>query len=175
VNSQPPTHSDPAEALCLACGLCCNGALFKNVKLQPGDDRARLRVLGLSPRRFGAKLGCGQPCSAFTDGQCSIYLERPVHCRSFECLLLMRYKSGRLKAAAALKRVALARRRVATVNRLLNSLGNRDEALPLHARFQQTMAASHTLESDRADDLSKLTIAMHRLNLLLSQDFYPAS
>ena len=36
-----------ATQLCLACGLCCNGALFKDVKLQSGDDPEQLASLGL--------------------------------------------------------------------------------------------------------------------------------
>ena len=36
-----------AESLCLACGLCCDGTLFADVKLQPADEPERLRQHGL--------------------------------------------------------------------------------------------------------------------------------
>jgi hypothetical protein len=31
--------------LCLTCGLCCNGVIFANVGLRPGDDAARPQPL----------------------------------------------------------------------------------------------------------------------------------
>jgi hypothetical protein len=172
VNAQFPKQSDSAEALCLACGLCCNGAIFNDVKLQPSDQPDRLRSLGLPVKRFGAKLGCAQPCAAFADGQCSIYTERPSHCRTFECLILAGVKAGTINPNGALKRVALARRRVTTVNRLLDDLGNSD-GNSLQSRFRKIMATSHTLKPELAKGLSELTLAMHSLNLLLSHEFYP--
>jgi uncharacterized protein len=174
VNAQIPTKPDPAEALCLACGLCCNGAIFNNVKLQATDNAEQLRRLDLPLKRFGVKLGCHQPCPAFVNERCRIYAWRPTHCRTFECMVLKRLKAGALKSGAAFKRVALARRRVATVTRLLSALGNRDDTTSLQARFRKTMATSHELNPDHVADLSKLTLAMHRLNLLLSHEFYPS-
>ena len=37
----------PAEDLCRACGLCCDGTLFDVVKLEADDDARRLSNLGL--------------------------------------------------------------------------------------------------------------------------------
>ncbi len=174
MNSQFPKKPDPAEALCLACGLCCNGAIFNDVKLEPSDSAEHLRSLGLPIKRFGAELGCSQPCDAFANGRCGIYAGRPSHCRTFECLVLKGVKAGTIKPNAGLKRVALARRRVATVNRLLAELGNRDDDSSLQLRFRKTMATSHALKPGLAKGLSELTLAMHSLNLLLSHEFYPA-
>jgi len=36
-----------AGEICLECGLCCNGVIFADVQLQPGDLPDRLRELGL--------------------------------------------------------------------------------------------------------------------------------
>ena len=33
---------NPAEQLCLACGLCCDGTLFDHVRLGPSDDAKKL-------------------------------------------------------------------------------------------------------------------------------------
>ena len=175
MNAQSQKKADPAEALCLACGLCCNGAIFNDVKLEPSDNPDRLRSLGLPVKRFGSKLGCSQPCAAFARGRCAIYAERPSHCRTFECLVLKGLKAGAIKPNAALKRVALARRRAATVNRLLVELGNSDDDSSLQSRFRKIMAASHALKPELAKGLSELTLAMHSLNLLLSHEFYPTS
>src|SRR5438132_2396309 len=42
------TNGFVAEDLCLECGLCCNGVIFADVRLQPGDDPKRLKALGLA-------------------------------------------------------------------------------------------------------------------------------
>ena len=46
-----------AEDLCQACGLCCDGTLFDEVKLEVGDDAKRLTDLGndlmlMNPQEF---------------------------------------------------------------------------------------------------------------------------
>src|SRR5437879_4693777 len=52
--------NNPAN-LCLECGLCCNGVIFADVRLQAGEDATALRNLGLSVSRNKFS----QPCSAF--------------------------------------------------------------------------------------------------------------
>ena len=168
-------RSDPAEALCLACGLCCNGAIFRDVKLTTGDNAVSLRKLGLSFKRTGPGFAMRQPCTAFHGGKCGVYEDRPVHCRTFECVTLKRLLNRDLESATAHKLVKRARRDVGSVNRLLTELGDHDKTASLQARFQETMkrCGSHPLTAIQAEALSRLTISMHKLNLLLSREFYP--
>ena len=50
---------DAINRLCLACGLCCNGVLFRDVELQDGDDLEALQKLGLTirPSRTASRPG----------------------------------------------------------------------------------------------------------------------
>ena len=41
------------QALCLECGLCCNGVLFADVRLQDGDKAEKLRGWGWRFRKAG--------------------------------------------------------------------------------------------------------------------------
>jgi uncharacterized protein len=161
------------EAICLSCGFCCNGVIFADLKLQPGDDAKRLRSLGLPLVSRGLKLE--QPCAAFCQGRCRIYPERPSYCRQFECALLMRLKSGKVTRVQALRTIRLARRSADEVFRLLHQLGDTDDQKPLATRFRQTTKRLERMDLDEqtAGLYGELTLAMQKLNCALSESFYP--
>jgi hypothetical protein len=168
------------EELCPACGLCCNGVIFANVGLRPGDDAARLRLLSLRIRAPQSKLRpprLNQPCAAFDGCRCRVYADRPQYCRQFECVLLKSVQAGRTEPAAALRIIRTARERADKVRRLLGALGDTDEHLPLSARFRHTgkRLKERELDEETADRYAQLTLAVHDLNLLLGDAFYPGS
>ena len=169
---------NPGEQLCLACGLCCDGTLFDLVKLEQGDDAQKLRALGLPVSLSRGKTPVArfpQPCSALCeDRTCQVYTERPWQCRTFECQLLKDAKADRVTFAASLTLVKHARRRADNVRRLLRELGDTDEHRALGERFHRT---SERMESGNADEAAKakfadLSLAVHRLKLLLHNRFY---
>jgi Fe-S-cluster containining protein len=178
------------EQLCLACGLCCNGVLFKDVELQPGDDAERLRALGL-PVRNARKAGptfrskpeehdskFRQPCAALcADNRCRIYAKRPARCRQFECALFKSVAAGETELVAALKTVRATLQRAARVRRLLRILGDIDEHLPLSLRFKRTRRRLETggFNDASADAFGELTLAVQALNVVLSERFYPGN
>jgi len=185
-------HSNGSVDLCLECGLCCNGTIFADVKLQPGDDVARLRRLGLSvfrkasPGRETAGMtdagkatrsrgwSFSQPCMAYDGCECRIYGERPTYCREFECLLLKAVSAGRLKAPAALALVRKAKGRVDNVRNLLRILGDTEESVALATRFRRTARRLQQIGAGKAESAtySELTLAFHELNLLLAESFF---
>lgn len=169
-----------SNSLCLECGLCCNGVIFATGQLQPEDDAERLRSLGL---KFASNQKSKienqkflQPCACFGGRHCNIYSERPKYCRHFECLLLKSVNTGRTDNAAALRVIRNARQRVEKVKRLLRDLGNSDEDAALSKRFRKVkrQVECHPLDEDIADKFADLTLAVHDLNVLLSEAFYPA-
>jgi Fe-S-cluster containining protein len=169
-----------ANSLCRECGLCCNGVIFADVELQSGDDEARLRALGL---RFASNRQSQivnrkfiQPCTAFAGCQCNIYSERPTYCREFECLLLKSVKASQTESTDAVKIIRSALRRVKKIKQLLQRLGDTDETLALSKRFRrmQRKLESAPLNKETARIFGELTLAVHDLNRLLSEKFYPA-
>lgn len=72
--------------LCLDCGLCCDGTLFRQVKITE-SERAALITLGIG---VGAKKGAPVmplPCGKLNGKCCTIYEARPGGCRAFVCAL----------------------------------------------------------------------------------------
>jgi hypothetical protein len=174
-----PSAESLPETICLACGLCCNGVLFKDVELQASDNAARLAAAGLpiKPPRAGSygTTKFPQPCAALCgDNRCRIYAERPARCRQFECLLFQSVARGEVELSAALRTVRTAHRRATKVIDLLCQLGDETETLALSLRFQRTQ---RRLERDLPDEetaalYADLTLAVHDLNLLLREKFY---
>jgi uncharacterized protein len=168
------------EQLCPNCGLCCNGVIFANLALQPSDHAARLRSLGLPVCSSPSALRpphLTQPCAAFDGCRCRVYTDRPKYCRQFECVLLKSVKAGQTEPAAALRIIRTARERADKVRRLLHALGDTDEQFPLSARFRRTgkRLQNHELDEETAERYGELTLAVHDLNLLLGDAFYPGS
>ncbi len=179
---KPKTNSEEQQ-LCLSCGLCCNGVIFADVHLQAGDDAGRLRELGLplcgarkrTKMSESAALKFAQPCAALNGCACRIYPERPTYCRHFECLLLKGVKSGKVQRDAAVKIIREAQKRAERVRRLLRALGNKDEQVALSVRFRRTKrsVSRANLDKNTAAIYGELTLAVHDLNCLLSEAFYP--
>lgn len=164
---------DAVSQLCPACGMCCNGVLFGDVELQPGDDGKRLAARGLELFRKGRKRCFSQPCACFDGKRCRIYDVRPKRCATFECRLLQRVQSGETDAAAALKAIAQARRRVETVRRLVRESGHTDERVPLNLRYSAIMVQPIELAGEETvvQRRSALMQAVHQLARILERDF----
>ena len=153
------------DLLCLRCGMCCNGVLFADVRPEPGDA---------SPL-FAGRRRVPQPCPAFAAGACTcaIYAERPVRCRQFECRQLQGVRAGRITVPQALRKIGQAGKLVSQLEKDLGSLGFNDVKLPLARRFKncQRAAENGRLEGSQFARLAKIQLTMHRLTMLLAQDF----
>jgi uncharacterized protein len=174
-NKKSPRVSEAVARLCPQCAMCCNGVLFKDVELQPGDAGTKLLALGIPVRKQRVSK-FPQPCAALQNCRCNIYKDRPVRCRQFECALLKAVVAGENDMVAASRVVRETQRRAEKVKRLLRELGDADESVALSLRFKRT---KHRLESSQFDEATgdrfgELTLAVHDLNLLLREKFYPS-
>ena len=117
-----------------------------------------------------------QPCSALgSDNYCRCYQERPVRCRQFECVLFKAVADDRVESEQALRVILRAQRLAEKVRRLLRQLGDTGEDVPLTRRFNRVRRRieSNTACAESARLFGDLTIAVHELNLVLSEEFYP--
>ena len=89
-----------AQSLCMACGLCCDGTLFNQAKLEPDDDLTELSALGA--RIHGDRKFFDLPCQAHK-GICTIYNHRPRICGDFGCRLLISHSFGEISYEDATK------------------------------------------------------------------------
>ena len=174
------------DQLCLHCGLCCDGTLFRDVELQPGDDAAKLRALGLpvtrSRRREEADhLKFPQPCAALCpDLKCRVYADRPARCREFECALFKAVAVGKVDLPAALKTIRHTRQQAEKVRRLLRELGDVGERVSLARRFKRVKKKFDSgdppagLDAETAyDRFAELSLAVHELDMRLRTKFHP--
>jgi Fe-S-cluster containining protein len=155
------------DALCLQCGLCCNGVLFADVRPEPGDPSPLFQS-------HGSRVA--QPCPAFNAATCAcaIYAERPVRCRKFECRQLLGVRAGTTTPERALRRIRAARELAAEVEKLLAELGFNNPQLPFSRRFQRCQRAAEggQLPEAQLERLADLQLAVHRLAGLLAKEFY---
>ncbi len=86
------TVGDPS-ALCIQCGLCCDGTLFTRVRLADEDHLP----LGAGVQRANDRQRwLPQPCAFLGVDGCHIYSNRPRPCQDFECLLLQAVNAGEI-------------------------------------------------------------------------------
>ena len=161
----------PAQPLCLSCGLCCNGVLFKDVELRAADDARVLQKAGLQLEQLKTKVRFAQPCAALcADNHCQIYEQRPTRCRQFDCQVLKNVTAGTISRAAGLRTVQQTLQRADGVRQLLRRLGDTQEHLPLSKRFRLMRRRMEAMELDSAtaETFADLTLAVHELNVAMA-------
>lgn len=93
------------QALCLSCGLCCDGTLFGRVPLKASDALVPLHAGGIEIQANETKQYFKLPCAAYRQGCCQVYTGRPATCRKYRCELLKKYESGAISWAEAQQRI----------------------------------------------------------------------
>jgi hypothetical protein len=90
-------------------------------------------------------------------------------------LLLKNVQEGRVERAEASGIVRRAKERAERVRGLLRELGDNDEGIALSLRFQRVAKRfeNEHLAENKAEIYGDLTLAVHELNMLLSEAFYP--
>ena len=81
----------PADVPCGACNACCR--TFHQIHLRPGENRARKRLPkeylspanGLPPGYLLLGYTEQGACPVLVGGRCTIYEDRPLVCRTFDC------------------------------------------------------------------------------------------
>jgi Fe-S-cluster containining protein len=83
-----------AANICINCGLCSDGTIFRFVPLRPGESPDALTIAGVAVSAVDDRAAFLLPCAAFRGGCCSIYENRPAVCREYRCSLLRRHEAG---------------------------------------------------------------------------------
>ena len=163
---------DLTDTLCTKCGLCCDGTLFADVELGGRAEIARLEIMGMAVEEQDTNTGLlSQPCAALRNKRCGIYAHRPKCCRTFECDLLQSAQLGAVTVERATEQIAVTQNQVVQVRALLGRLGNRDEALPLKERCQETLTREGAKTPEVTQDLRELETAMTKLETTIWNTF----
>jgi len=97
--------------LCVECGLCCDGSLFRFLPVEPADS-ARHQALSLPVVTQSGRLAMALPCRRLEVRRCSVYDVRPPGCRGFVCHLGSRLERQEVAFLPALALVREAQRRI---------------------------------------------------------------
>jgi len=146
--------SDDATALCLSCGLCCDGTLFRFVPLEPEEAKR------LEGRVTPYEGGMAQPCLALDGVKCRVYADRPSVCRKFRCLALQQLEAGEISGEDAHEFIQETLGRRAS---LAQALGMEDEIEAVRRARDEANAGTLAEESLRA--LERLSRSLMFLNL----------
>jgi Fe-S-cluster containining protein len=104
-----------ALALCMQCGLCCDGTFYGSVVVA-SDEKERLGRVGLRVvQQDDGSSTLAQPCRALGGCLCSVYADRPASCAKYECLLRRKLSAGGCTLEEALAKVAKMRELLATI------------------------------------------------------------
>jgi Fe-S-cluster containining protein len=168
-----PKLESAIAQLCPSCGMCCNGVLFADVRLQASDDLKKLAAVGLRLEPHGNKMRFIQPCPAFDGKLCRIYENRPSRCHAFECSLLKKVHHGITAPHEALRVIKQMRKEAEKILQLLEALGNCDTTEPLSRRYEMVISQPWDLGGEPAllKLRSELPKAMSRLMLMAQEEF----
>jgi len=147
--------------------------MFHQVRLQPGDSARELAALGLKLKRKRGQDCILQPCPAWREARCSIYLQRPERCRLFECRQLQRVAAGEITEAAALAKIGEVQRRVAHLDGLSRRADGSLRRGPLSQRCETTLAEPFdaTTHPGLGREREELARGLGELEALLDADF----
>ena len=90
--------------LCLSCGLCCDGTLFRHVEIS-APERERLVQLGIGVGTRRKHDVMWLPCGKLDGARCTIYEQRPGGCQRFVCALGRRLTAKEVAYDGALAQV----------------------------------------------------------------------
>ncbi len=118
------------EALCQACGLCCDGSLFSRVPLGV-EERVPEGALAVVTNDRGGR-HVPQRCAALAGTVCQVYAQRPRACRRYECLLFGALREGEVSLSEAVDVVQRAQGLVAAARVDPDRRAEREEFLSFH-------------------------------------------
>lgn len=106
--------------LCLDCGLCCDGTLFRHVRISSAE-RQQLEVLGIATGQKKQQDVMWLPCGKLEGKCCSIYEQRPGGCQRFVCALGQRLEHKEIDFADAKRLVEEMQARLAFLQSVFSS------------------------------------------------------
>lgn len=103
VRNESDINADLEQRLCKACGFCCDGTLFVNVRIREEEPVDTYKKVGLQIAESTEGLvTMKQPCASFKDQCCQTYQCRPLRCGEFKCKLLKQTGQGTMTETEAM-------------------------------------------------------------------------
>jgi len=86
-----------AQNLCMTCGLCCDGTLFKTAPVDPDERLIELQASGVQIHIENERRRLLLPCAAYENNICKAYYnEKAKICTEYQCKLLKQCFIGKI-------------------------------------------------------------------------------
>jgi hypothetical protein len=93
------------QSICVTCGFCCDGTLFLNACLNPGEQGKLPEKIEESSFSEGDKEYFRLPCKYFSE-KCTIYDQKRAYvCSGYRCQLLKDFAEGKVALDDALEAI----------------------------------------------------------------------
>jgi hypothetical protein len=149
--TKKPQNPKSEQTICITCGFCCDGTLFDQAALQPGEKGDLPRYMEESYFKNEKGEYFRLPCGYF-DEKCSIYEHKKAHvCSAFRCQLLKDFSKKKITQANAKKLVK-------------NAMAQRKEILALSEKL---------LRSPEKIPFRKLLLELHKKIHLEKENYTP--
>lgn len=163
---------DDATALCLACGICCEGVLHNHAHAVP-EELERIEHLGISLFEKRDYPAFALPCPCHLDRRCTVYDQRPRACGAYKCSLLQEAQRGARPFGEAHRIVDQVRE---VMGRIYGVIGGRDARLRIWDQAR-TFLSERRAEAASEDAFRKryaaLLLDINVLALLCGRHFEP--
>jgi len=163
------------QRICIECGFCCDGTLFRTATLMPGERSSLPQLIEANSFEEGGKEYFRLPCRYF-DGKCTIYQgEKAQICSAFRCRLLKSLSDGNISPEEALRIVAEAKLLRDEATGMFKALTDKYGIIP----FRDVLAGLNSLmtvddERDiRTSEEEMLVVCCNILETLLIKHFRP--
>ena len=137
------------QRLCKACGFCCDGTLFLNVRIRESEPIHAYKKAGLqlAASTEGTTI-MKQPCTGFKNGSCQTYQCRPLRCGEFKCTLLHQAGEGALTESKALQLIQETKQLRSNYSELLLEIFPQFEKKALASHYRNIRKASKHLSGE---------------------------
>ncbi|WP_299706367.1 hypothetical protein [uncultured Pontibacter sp.] len=156
--------------ICLACGLCCDGTLIGFVQLSHEELPAIRELMDIEEASSDGIFI--QPCEKYCDG-CSIYLDRPKQCASYNCKLLEYVLRKELDHTSAIEIIDVAKQRKSAIEEKLALLQLKLQSQSFYFKMAEIkkLHQKNELELASTQDFKDLIADIKQLDSLLSKQF----
>lgn len=125
------------QEICITCGLCCDGTLFKRAILKAGEKGNLPKKMETAYEKKGDEEFFHLPCSYF-EGKCSIYDQKKAHiCSAFRCNLLKEFAQNKVSKSEALSIVDNAMQLRQEIRVLAQQVFNAKAIIPFQQILEQ--------------------------------------
>ncbi len=163
------------QAICIACGFCCDGTLFENANLQPGEKGNLPEFIEQAWFKKGDKEAFKLPCLYFK-GKCSIYNQKKAHiCSAYRCKVLRDFSKKKISLEEAKQLI----RNAANQRDAILDLAKKVMKNPGNMPFRQMVlelkqwSDTHNQDDPANKDLKSLTARCNIFEALLIRHFKP--